>query len=188
MAHNDPNKVADHSNLDVACDSYHKYKEDVAALKAVGMQTYRLSIAWTRILPTGYANKVNAAGVHYYKQLIKELKNNNIEPMVTLYHGDLPQVLQEKYSGWFNETVADLFGEYARVCFRLFGDDVKWWVTINEPKQVCNYAPGLVLPGVQEYQCAKNVLLGHANAFHIYDKEFRNKQKGMSQQKNVGIF
>lgn len=186
FAHSMPNRIADHSNLDVAADSYHKYKDDVAALKAVGMQSYRISIAWSRLLPTGYANKINEAAVRYYKQVIKELKNNNIEPMVTLYHWDLPQILQEQLGGWLNETVADLFADYARVCFQLFGEDVKWWVTINEPKQVClagygggYFAPGIVSNGVGEYVCAKNVLLAHARAFRIYDKEFRQKQKGI---------
>lgn len=149
------------------------------------MQTYRLSIAWSRLLPTGYANTINVAGVRYYQNLIKELKDNNIEPMVTLYHWDLPQVLQEKLGGWLNASVADLFADYAKVCFNLFGNDVKWWVTINEPKQVCNWGygsgfgpPGVVSNGVGEYVCAKNTLLAHAKAFRIYDQQFRKKQGG----------
>lgn len=158
----------------------------MAALEAVGMQSYRLSLAWARILPTGDANKMNAVGVQYYKNLLKELKDNNIEPLVTLYHWDLPQVLEEHLYGWLNESVADLFAEYAKVCFKLFGDDVKCWVTINEPKQVCQagygegyFAPGIVSRGVGEYICAKNLLLAHAKAYRIYDKQFRAKQKGM---------
>lgn len=185
FAHTKPNMIFDHSNLDVAADSYHKFREDIAALKAVGMQMYRLSIAWSRILPTGYPNKINEAGVQYYKTLIKELKANNIEPLVTLYHWDLPQVLEQKFGGWLNETVAQLFADYARICFKLFGDDVKWWVTINEPKQVClagydlgSFAPGRVSHGVGGYICAKNNLLAHAKAYHIYDKEFRKTQGG----------
>lgn len=184
FAHTRPDLITDHSNLDVAADSYHKYKEDVAALKGVGMQSYRLSFAWTRIFPNGYTAKINAAGVQYYKKVIKELKDNNIEPMVTLYHWDLPQVLQDQLGGWLNESVTDLFAEYARVCFKLFGEDVKWWVTINEPKQVClgGYEGRGLAPGVGSdvggYICSKNVLLAHAKAYRIYDKEFRGKQGG----------
>lgn len=172
--------------MDIAADSYHKYKEDVAALKAVGMQTYRLSIAWTRILPTGYGNVINAAGVQYYKELLKELKDNNIEPLVTLYHWDLPQVLQDQFGGWLNDSISDLFADYAKICFKLFGNDVKWWITINEPKQVCHsgygagvWAPGVVSNGIGDYICARNVLLAHAKAYRIYDKQFRVKHKGM---------
>lgn len=190
FAHTRPDKIADHSNLDVAADSYHKYKEDVAALKAVGVDSYRISFAWARILPTGYVNEINPAGVQYYKNLIKELKDNNIEPMVTLYHWDLPQVLEDKLGGWLNESVSDLFVEYARLCFKLFGDDVKWWVTINEPKQICmggyegaGLAPGVLSLGIGGYVCAKNILLAHAKAYHMYDKEFRSKQQGMSQNR-----
>lgn len=171
--------------MDVAADSYHRYKEDIAALKDVGMQTYRLSIAWSRILPTGYANKVNQLGVQYYKNLLAELKSNNIEPLVTLYHWDLPQVLQTQMGGWLNESIADLFADYARVCYKLFGDEVKWWVIINEPKQVClsgygigDFAPGIVSNGVGDYICAKNVLLAHAKAYHVYSKEFKSTQHG----------
>lgn len=158
----------------------------MAALKAVGMQTYRLSVAWARILPTGRINNINAAGVQYYKNLLKELKDNDIEPMVTLYHWDLPQVLQDQLGGWLNESITDLFADYAKVCFKLFGDDVKWWVTINEPKQVCHsgygagvWPPNIASYGIGEYVCAKNVLLAHAKAYRIYDKQFRAKQKGI---------
>lgn len=185
FAHNQADKINDKSTPDVAADSYHKYEEDIKALKNVGFQMYRISIAWSRILPTADPTKINEAGVNYYKKLLKSLKDNNIQPLVTLYHWDLPQILQEKFGGWENETVADLFADYAKVCYKLFGDDVKWWITINEPKQVCNagygagfYAPGIHSSGIAEYKCAKNVLLAHALAYRIYDTEFRESQKG----------
>ncbi|XP_018570851.1 myrosinase 1-like [Anoplophora glabripennis] len=184
-AHTYPEKIVDRSTPDIACDSYHKYKEDVAMVKAMGVDYYRLSIAWTRILPTGYPDKVNQAGVQYYKNLFAELKAANVEPMVTLYHWDLPQSLEEQLGGWLNETVSDLFAEYARLCFELFKDDVKMWITINEPKQVCSagygagyYAPGVVSSGIGEYICAKNVIMAHAKAYHIYDDEFRATNQG----------
>lgn len=185
FAHNFPEKIADKSNADIACDSYHKYKEDVALIKAMGLNHYRLSIAWTRVLPTGRTDNVNEAGVQYYKNVFKELRDNGIIPMVTLYHWDLPQILQEEMGGFMNESIADLFGDYARFCFETFGEDVQWWVTINEPKQVCQvgygagrYAPGIKSNGVGDYVCAKNLLLAHARAWHIYDEEFREKNQG----------
>ncbi|XP_018575352.1 myrosinase 1 [Anoplophora glabripennis] len=184
-AHNYPEKIADRSTPDIACDSYHKYKEDVALVKAMGLDYYRLSIAWSRILPTGHPDKINQAGVRYYKNLFAELKEAEVEPMVTLYHWDLPQPLQDEYGGWLNETVVNLFAEYAKICFELFQDDVKMWITINEPKQVCHdgygtggAAPGVVSNGVGEYVCAKNILLAHAKAYHVYDDEFRAKNQG----------
>lgn len=184
-AHEHPEKIADHSTLDIAADSYNKYKEDVACLTATGMDMYRLSIAWARILPTGYKESLNDLGVQYYKNLLNELKSNGIEPLVTLYHWDLPQILQENNGGWLNESTADLFAEYARICYQLFGDDVKLWITINEPKQICQtgyggewFAPGQGQSGVDDYICAKNVLLAHAKAWHIYNDEFKEKQGG----------
>ncbi|CAH1173792.1 unnamed protein product [Phaedon cochleariae] len=185
FAHTYPERIVDRSTPDVACDSYHKYKEDVALVKKMGLDIYRLSIAWSRILPTGYTDQVNSLGVKYYKNLFKELKANHIEPLVTLYHWDLPQPLQDSLGGWLNETVADLFADYARLCFELFNDDVTSWITINEPKQVClagygsgAFAPGIQSDGVGDYVCVKNVLLAHAKAYRIYDKEFRSRNKG----------
>ncbi|XP_023021868.2 myrosinase 1 isoform X1 [Leptinotarsa decemlineata] len=180
-----PEMISDRSTPAVACDSYHKYKEDVALVKNMGLDVYRLSIAWSRVLPTGKIDSVNQLGVQYYKKLLKELKDNNVQAMVTLYHWDLPQPLQDEYGGWLNETVVDLFVDYAKLCFELFGDDVQWWVTINEPKQVCNagygdgrFAPGIVSRGIGEYVCNKNVILAHAKAYRIYDEQYRSKQGG----------
>ncbi|KAJ8920012.1 hypothetical protein NQ315_006543 [Exocentrus adspersus] len=185
LAHRHPEKIADGTGPDIASDSYHKYKEDVAMVKAMGLDHYRLSIAWSRILPTGYPDKVNQPGVQYYKNLFKELKAAGVEPMVTLYHWDLPQPLQKELGGWLNESVADLFAEYARICFGLFNDDVKLWITINEPKQVCQsgygygeLAPAIASSGVDDYVCSRNILLAHAKAYHIYDDEFRETNKG----------
>ncbi|KAG5877877.1 hypothetical protein JTB14_028076 [Gonioctena quinquepunctata] len=180
-----PEMIGDRSTPAIACDSYHKYKEDVALVKQMGLDIYRLSIAWSRVLPTGKLDKVNALGIQYYKNLLKECRDNNIEPLVTLYHWDLPQPLQDEYGGWLNQTVIDLFVDYAKLMFETFGDDVKWWVTINEPKQVCGagygggtFAPGIVSPADGEYLCNKNVLIAHAKAYRLYDEQFRAKQGG----------
>ncbi|KAJ8963463.1 hypothetical protein NQ318_018946 [Aromia moschata] len=185
ITHNNPTFVVDGHNGDVACDSYHKWEEDVALLKYLGVNVYRFSISWSRILPTGYAYKVNEPGVNYYKNLIKALKANDIEPLVTLHHWDFPQPLQD-IGGWPNPKMADYYAEYARVVFRELGDDVKYWSTFNEPKQSCqsgygtaSNAPGITSPGVAEYLCTYTVLLAHAKAYHIYDEEFRPTQNGL---------
>ena len=127
----EPSHIAEGADAKVACDSYHKYADDVALLKGMGLSHYRFSIAWTRILPDGTTGTlpdgttgtVNEAGVQYYKNLIAALKAEGIEPVVTLYHWDLPQVLSDQ-GGLLNPQFADWFVEYARVCFREFGDDV----------------------------------------------------------------
>ncbi|XP_076259863.1 myrosinase 1-like isoform X1 [Rhynchophorus ferrugineus] len=169
---------------DIACDSYHKYKEDVAILKQLGLKVYRFSISWPRILPNGTPTQINQAGINYYKSLIKELKAAGIEPLVTLYHWDLPQHLL-LLGGWMNPRLADYFGDYARIVFKNLGDDVKYWITLNEPGSTCTqgyesgtHAPGLNLTGEAVYQCSYVSLLAHAKAYHIYDTEFREKQGG----------
>ncbi|CAH0552234.1 unnamed protein product [Brassicogethes aeneus] len=184
LTHTNPTAVKNSDNGDIACDSYHKYREDVRLLKDLGVKAYRFSISWPRILPTGFTNKVNKAGIQYYKNLIKELQDNGIEPMATLYHWDLPQPLQD-IGGWPNDILADHFGNYARICFEAFGDSVKTWFTINEPHQICqlgygsaNMAPLINSSGVADYLCAYTVIKAHAKAWHIYDDEFRGKQGG----------
>lgn len=184
LTHTRPDFILNKDNADIACDSYHKYKEDIQLIKDLGVDFYRFSLSWPRILPTGFANKINEAGVQYYKNVIKELKENNIIPMVTLYHWDLPQTIQD-LGGWANEDTADYFADFARIAFELFGNDVKLWTTINEPKQVCQlgygigiFGPAVVSPGIGNYLCAHTILKAHAKAYHIYDKEFRPKQNG----------
>ncbi|CAG9859910.1 unnamed protein product [Phyllotreta striolata] len=182
--HSSPSPIFDQTTADIACDSYHKYKEDVQLAKDLGVDHYRFSISWSRILPTGFANHINEAGVNYYKNLIKEIRDNGLEPLVTIYHWDLPQPLQDA-GGWPNEYVVEKFQEYAEVVFSLFGNDVKHWITINEPKQVCQegYGAGIKAPFLQshghaEYLCTHNVIKAHARAWHMYNNVFRPKQKG----------
>ncbi|VEN50230.1 unnamed protein product [Callosobruchus maculatus] len=184
LVHNGPFIIKHNDTGDIACDSYHKYKEDVRMLKDLGVNHYRFSISWSRLLPTGFANKVNPAGVQYYKSLIKELKANGIEPFVTLYHWDMPQPIQE-LGGFLNDNFVDWFGDYAELCFKHFGDEVSNWLTFNEPISTCQQgygnavkAPLIHSPGIGEYICGKNMMLAHARAWHIYNDKFRSKQKG----------
>jgi len=176
-------KIVDGSSGEVACDSYHKYKEDVQLLKKMNMTAYRFSIAWTRVLPQGVGEK-NEAGIQYYKNLISELLNSGITPVVTLYHWDLPQALQEK-GGWQNADSASWFLEYARLVFEQFGDNVKMFITFNEPKETSiqgyetgTMAPGHVGAGDQVYIAAHNQIRAHGKAYQLYKKEFASKQNG----------
>ncbi|XP_011881185.1 PREDICTED: myrosinase 1-like, partial [Vollenhovia emeryi] len=182
--HEHPDLIRDGSNGDVACDSYHKYKEDVQLLKNMGVDFYRFSLSWSRILPTGYANVVNQEGLDYYKNLIKELLDNGIEPFVTLYHWDHPDVF-ERMGGWMNETMVEWISDYARVVFKELGANIKYFITINEPNIFCisGYSEGVKSPGKKlgylgKYLCMHNMLKAHAKIYHIYDTEFREQQKG----------
>lgn len=118
------------SDFKVAADHYHHYKEDIAYLAEMGFKTYRFSIAWTRIIPDG-DGEVNEKGIAFYNDLINELLKYGIEPLVTMYHFDLPNALEEK-GGWSNRATIDAFERYAKVLFENFGDRVKYWLTINE--------------------------------------------------------
>jgi beta-glucosidase len=115
----------------VAIDQYHRYAEDVALMKEMGIQSYRFSIAWSRVLPQG-TGEVNEAGLDYYSRLVDELLAAGIEPAITLFHWDLPQALADR-GGWHNRESVEWFGEYARILFEALGDRVDTWITFNEP-------------------------------------------------------
>ncbi|KAJ8875808.1 hypothetical protein PR048_023709 [Dryococelus australis] len=144
---------------------------------------YRFSISWARILPKGDVSVINQDGIDYYNNLINELLANNIQPVVTMFHWDLPQQLQD-LGGLTNSIIVDYFEDYARILYTKFGDRVKWWITFNEPYSIvfgysteCN-APGVTASGVGEYLAIHNLLKSHARAYHMYDNEFRTTQKG----------
>ncbi|KAJ8715713.1 hypothetical protein PYW07_010195 [Mythimna separata] len=185
MTHTNPTVIRDSSNGDIAADSYHNYKRDVEMMRELGLDAYRFSLSWARILPTGMANEINPAGIAYYNNLINEMLKYNIEPMITLYHWDLPQKLQE-LGGFVNPLFTDWFEDYARVVFENFGDRVKMFITFNEPYQICYQgygatikAPILNSTAIGTYLCAKHLVVAHAKAFHLYDKEFKPTQKGV---------
>ena len=114
----------------VASDFYHHWKEDIALMKELGMQIYRFSLSWARMIPDG-DGAVNPAGIAFYRQVIDELLDNGIQPVVTLYHFDLPYALVEKYNGWEDRRCVRAFERYARLCFETFGDKVKYWQAIT---------------------------------------------------------
>ncbi len=179
-----PGKVANTDTGNVACDHYHKMKEDVAMMKSLGLKAYRFSIAWPRILPNGRTNKINQKGIQFYSDLIDELLANDIEPWVTLYHWDLPLALQFEEDGWLGPKITDLFAAYAEVCFEHFGDRVKNWITINEAWviTILGHGQGVFAPGrtsnSEPYLAGHHVLLAHAKAVDIYRRKFQANQKG----------
>ncbi|SDZ24507.1 beta-glucosidase [Evansella caseinilytica] len=152
-----PGKVVNGDNGDIACDSYHRYEEDIAIMKDLGITTYRFSFAWPRVIPNGTGD-VNQAGLDFYHQFVDKLIENGIEPMATLYHWDLPQALQDK-GGWDNrDTIAD-FVKYAELMFKEFNGKIKYWITFNEPwciSYLSNYI-GAHAPGLKDLQLATNV-------------------------------
>lgn len=127
------------SDLKVCSDQYHKYKEDIKLMAEMGYKAYRFSIAWSRILPEG-KGKVNDRGISYYNNLINECLKYNIEPIVTMFHFDLPQKLQEE-GGWSNRQSVEWFVEFSDILFRNFGDRVKYWLTINEQNMLTLVGP-----------------------------------------------
>jgi beta-glucosidase len=126
-----PGKVRGGDTGDVACDFYHRYRDDVKLMKELGLDAFRFSIAWPRILPDG-RGKVNEAGLDFYDRLVDELLANGIEPFATLFHWDSPQVLEEE-GGWRARSTAEAFVEYTEVVANRLGDRVRHWITHNEP-------------------------------------------------------
>lgn len=173
---------------DVACDHYHRFRDDVRLMKKLGLKAYRFSISWPRLIPEG-EGAVNAEGAKFYSELIDELLAAGIQPWVTLYHWDLPSALEAKFGGWLGrkEDIVPAFGGYARTCFSLFGDRVKNWITLNEPwcSSALGYANGEHAPGHNEaagtepYIAGHNMLLSHAEAVRIYRTEFKAEQRGV---------
>jgi len=142
-----PGKIKTGDNGDVACDFYHLYPNDIALIREMNLQVNRFSLAWPRILPGG-TGQVNQKGLDFYHRVIDRTLELGLQPWVTLYHWDLPQVLEDK-GGWTNRDIVSWFGEYAEVCSKAFGDKVKHWMVLNEPSvfTVLGYMHGTHAPG-----------------------------------------
>ncbi len=160
---------------DVACDHYHRYKEDVQIMKEMGLKAYRFSIDWTRVLPNGIG-EVNEKGIEFYNNLIDELIANGIEPYITLFHWETPYELYKK-GGWLNRDMADWFGEYAKLVAERFSDRVKYFFTLNEPQCFIGlgfvngeHAPGVKLPVRDTLAMSHNALRAHGMAVKMLRK------------------
>src|SRR5262249_41052448 len=137
----EPGRIRDGATGDVSCDHYHRYKEDVALMKSLGARTYRFSIAWPRVFPAG-RGKLNPAGLAFYDRLVDELVARGIDPFATLYHGDLPQALQDK-GGWERRDTALDFADYAGAVAAKFSDRVKTFFTLNEMASFIEHGYGI---------------------------------------------
>jgi beta-glucosidase len=164
-----PGKIHDGDTADIADDHYHRYKEDVALMKALGASTYRFSIAWPRLFPEG-SGAPNPKGLAFYDRLVDELLANGIMPFATLYHWDLPQALQDR-GGWESRDTAQAFAAYAAFITSKLGDRVGHFFTLNEMRTFIElgygngaFAPGLALPRQRLYQARHNAVLAHGLA------------------------
>ncbi len=189
-----PGKVYENQTGDVANDSYHLYKEDVQLLKAVGAKCYRFSVSWPRVFPDG-TGKPNAKGMDYYKRLVDELLANGIEPFCTLFHWDLPDVLQTGLGGWQSRETAKAFGSYAGYIAGQLSDRVKHFFTINEFTTYIDmgyrdglFAPGLKLAAGPLNQTRHNAVLGHGLAVQAIHSEAKSGTKvGLAENAAVAV-
>ncbi|WP_010096109.1 glycoside hydrolase family 1 protein [Ornithinibacillus scapharcae] len=170
-----PGKTFKGTTGDTAVDHYHRYKEDIRLMAEQGLKAYRFSVAWTRIFPKG-KGEVNEKGLQFYSDIIDELIKHKIEPILTIYHWDLPQALQDEYGGWESREIIRDFTNYSVTLFKHFGDRVKYWVSLNEQNIFVGfgYRNALHPPGVKDeklfYQVNHHANLANASAI----KEFRN--------------
>ena len=174
-----PGLTAGGETGDVACDHYRRWREDVALMRELGLKTYRFSIAWSRIFPEG-KGRVNPAGLDFYSRLVDELLGSGIAPIVTLFHWDLPEAL-DNLGGWLNRDSADWFADYAGTVFRALDGRVQRWATLNEPWVVTDggYLHGALAPGHKNLFeapiAANNLLRAHGKAVELYRAEGRHE-------------
>ncbi|PNT68821.1 beta-glucosidase 5-like isoform X2 [Brachypodium distachyon] len=190
-------KMPDKSTGDIAADGYHKYKEDLKLISETGLEAYRFSISWSRLIPNG-RGAVNPKGLEYYNNIIDELVKHGIQIHITLHHVDLPQILEDEYGGWLSSRIIEDFTAYADVCFREFGDRVKYWTTVNEPNigAIAAYGSGQLPPGrcsdpfgitkctagnssTEPYIAVHTTLLAHASVVKLYREKYKAEQKGV---------
>jgi beta-glucosidase/6-phospho-beta-glucosidase/beta-galactosidase len=174
LSHRVPNYVVTNETGDIADNNYYQYKQDIARIAALGIKTYSFSLSWSRILPFG-RGPVNEQALLHYDDLIDTCLQYGVTPMVTLYHWDLPLLLENSYNGWLSEDIVDDFTTYARIVFTRWSSKVHYWFTVNEPIVFCGFYPLPVgyfkatdlPPKQQPYFCGHNVLLAHSAAYHL---------------------
>ncbi|XP_062145474.1 beta-glucosidase 17-like [Alnus glutinosa] len=191
-----PEKISDHTDGDIADNFYYLFEDDISLVKEIGFDSFRFSISWPRLLPAGkISGGVNREGVAFYNDLINELVHKGLEPLVTLFHWDLPQALEDEYRGFLSPNIVDDYRDYVDLCFKEFGDRVKHWITFNEPNYFASggYATGTKAPGrcsnyignctfgnsgTEPYIVGHNILLSHATAVKLYREKYQASQKG----------
>jgi beta-glucosidase len=179
-----PGRVQDGDTGDLACDHYHRYRADVALMKELGLQTYRFSVAWSRVMPFGYG-AVNEKGLAFYDRLVDELLAAGIEPACTLYHWDLPQGLQD-LGGWANRDIAGRFAEYAALLYARLGDRVRRWITLNEPSifTMFGHRTGVMAPGIRDLKvtarAVHHAMLAHGLAVQAFRASGRPGEIGIT--------
>jgi beta-glucosidase len=178
-----PGRTTNGDTGDVACDHYRRFRDDVKLMSELGLQAYRFSVSWSRILPEG-TGRVNTRGLDFYEQLVDALLAANITPNATLFHWDLPAALDDR-GGWMNRDVADWFGEYAAVVYKRLGDRVPMWATLNEPWVVTDggYLHGALAPGHRNLFeapiASHNLLRAHGRGVQAFRAEARAGQIGL---------
>ncbi|MBI2767250.1 MAG: beta-glucosidase [Chloroflexi bacterium] len=179
-----PARIQDGDTGDIACDHYHRMEEDVALMAELGLQTYRFSVAWSRVLPFG-KGAVNLKGLDFYDRLVDALLARGIQPALTLYHWDLPQSLQD-LGGWANRDTADYFAEYAALMYDKLGDRVTRWITLNEPIIFTTFGhrTGVMAPGIRDLgitaKAVHHAMLAHGKAVQAFRGSGRAGEIGIT--------
>ncbi|GAV82981.1 Glyco_hydro_1 domain-containing protein [Cephalotus follicularis] len=190
-----PGNIKNNDTGDIANDHYHRFSEDIEIIHSLGVNAYRFSISWARILPKGKFGEVSQSGIMFYNKLIDSLILRGIEPFVTIHHNDLPQELEDRYGSWLCPNIQEEFVYLAKICFENFGDRIKYWATINEPNLFsqmayvrgwyppahCSQPFGNCSAGNSDKEpliSVHNMLLSHAKAVKLYRDEFQQKQGG----------
>jgi beta-glucosidase len=179
-----PGNILNGDDGSVACDSYHRHSSDIALMRSLGLNGYRFSVAWPRVLPQG-TGRVNQAGLDFYDRFVDELLENGVEPFLTLYHWDLPQALEDR-GGWTSRATVDAFAEYTELVAARLGDRVRHWATLNEPWVISwlGYGLGLHAPGraseADAVAAGHHVLLAHGRALEVLRREAPEAEVGIT--------
>ncbi|CAA7054702.1 unnamed protein product [Microthlaspi erraticum] len=190
-----PGKIDDESNGKVAADHYHRYPEDLDLMKDLGVNSYRFSLSWARILPKGRFGNVNMKGIDHYNRMINAVLERGMEPFVTLTHYDVPHELELRYGSWLSPHIREDFVHYAEICFRYFGDRVKFWTTFNQPnvQLILGYRKGMHPPShcanyfgnctrgdsyKEPLVAAHNIIRSHLAAVYLYRMKYQEQQRG----------
>src|ERR687895_966846 len=180
-----PGKTFKGSNGDVAVDHYRRYKQDIALMADMGLKAYRFSVSWPRVYPRG-RGEINGAGLHFYGALIDELLAHDIEPILTLYHWDVPQALMEEYGAWDSRRIIEDFNNYCVTLYKHLGDTVRYWVSLNEQNYNLHhgYITSLHPPGVKDrkrfYEANHIAFLANAKAIESFREQVPDGKIGPS--------